>query len=204
MRKLFVTGVGTDIGKTVVSAILCEALQADYWKPVQSGNYFSTDTDKVKKLVSNPKTICHPEAYCLKQSMSPHAAAELEGVEIDMEKIMLPQTQNPNLVIEGAGGLMVPINQEHFMIDLIKKFDAEAVVVIPNYLGSINHSLLTIDALKHHKIKILGIIFNGHAHQLSYDIILKYSKVKFLGRVGKETTISRETILKYAEQFRSI
>ncbi len=204
MRKIFVTGIGTDIGKTVISSILIEALHADYWKPIQAGNYFPTDSDKVKKWISNSSTVVHPERYILQQHMSPHAAAEHEGITIDFDSITLPKTNN-TLIIEGAGGVMVPLDDKsHFVIDLIQKFDAETVVVIQNYLGSINHSILTIDALKHRKNKILGGIFNGHPHPLSYKIILDYTGVKLLGKVGKENVISKDTILKYTEEFRSI
>ena len=202
MRKIFVTGIGTDVGKTVVSAILTEALQADYWKPVQTGSFFSTDSAKVQKLISNELSRIHPEAYSLKQYMSPHAAAELEGVSIEMANIHLPETTN-NLVIEGAGGLMVPLNSTEFIIDLIAKLEAETVLVIQNYLGSINHSLLSIDALKHRNIKIRGLVFNGPPHKLSEDIILKYSGLPMLGRVAKEAEITKETVLKYAKEFRA-
>lgn len=201
MRKIFVTGIGTDVGKTVVSAILTEAFRADYWKPVQTGSFFSTDSVKVQKWISNELTHVHPEAYSLKQYMSPHAAAELEGVHIEMKSIRLPETTN-NLVIEGAGGLMVPLNSTEFIIDLIAKLDAEAVLVIQNYLGSINHSLLSIDALKHRNIKIMGLVFNGPPHKLSEDIILTYSGLPMLGRVAKEAEITREVISRYAEEFR--
>jgi len=200
MRKIFVTGIGTDVGKTVVSTILVEALQADYWKPVQTGSYFSTDSDKVKKNIRNTRTKIHPETYVLKQYMSPHAAAELEGVHIELDKIEMPQTGN-TLVMEGAGGIMVPLNDQHFIVDIIKKFDCETVLVIQNYLGSINHSILSVDALKFRNIRILGIVFNGPPHKLSEDIILQYSGVPCLGRVNKENVISPDVISRYAEEF---
>jgi dethiobiotin synthetase len=200
MRKIFVTGIGTDVGKTVVSAVLTEALKADYWKPVQTGSFFSTDTAKVQKWVSNSESKFHPEGYLLKQYMSPHAAAELEGTEINIDNITLPETNN-TLIIEGAGGLMVPLNRKQFMIDLIKKFDAEVILVIQNYLGSINHSLLSIDALKNRGLKIAGIVLNGPPHQLSEDIILDYSGLKLLGRINKEAELNKEVIASYAKQF---
>jgi len=200
MRKIFVTGIGTDVGKTVVSAVLTEALKADYWKPVQTGSFFSTDTAKVQKWVSNTESKFYPEGYLLKQYMSPHAAAELEGTEINIDNIKLPETNN-TLIIEGAGGLMVPLNRKQFMIDLIKKFDAEVILVIQNYLGSINHSLLSIDALKNRGLKITGIVLNGPPHQLSEDIILDYSGLKLLGRINKEAELNKEVISNYAKQF---
>lgn len=204
MRKIFVTGIGTDVGKTVVSAILVEALKADYWKPIQSGSYYGTDSENVKKLLTSDVSVVHPEAYCLKQYMSPHAAAELEGVEIDLDEINLPDSKNENLIIEGAGGIMVPINKKQFILDLIIKFDCEVVLVIQNYLGSINHSLLSIDSLRSRNIKILGIVFNGPPHQLSQDIICNYSGIECIGHISKEDEINKEVILKYASEFKKI
>jgi dethiobiotin synthetase len=200
MKRIFVTGIGTDIGKTVVSAVLVEALKADYWKPVQTGSFFSRDTVEVKRIISNTKTQFHPESYSLKQPMSPHAAAELEGVEIEMDQINLPDTTN-HLVIEGAGGLMVPLNRNYFMIDLIQKFDAEVILVVKNYLGSINHTLLSIDVLKSRGLKIMGIIINEEPHALSENIILQYSGLKLLGRIEKEGMIKKEVIERYAKGF---
>lgn len=200
MDKIFVSGIGTDVGKTVASAIICEALLADYWKPVQTGSYFSTDSDKLKKYISNTKTNIHPESFVLRQYMSPHAAAELEGKHIELAAINVPETSN-TLVIEGAGGIMVPLNDKEFIVDLIVKTGAEVVLVIQNYLGSINHSLLSIDALKFRNIPVKGIIFNGPPHKLSEDIILSYSGHKCIGRIQKETIINRDVISKYAAQF---
>jgi len=200
MRKLFVTGIGTDVGKTVVSSVLVEALRADYWKPVQTGSFFSTDTAKVQKWVSNSESKFHPEGYMLKQYMSPHAAAELEDIEIRLSDLRLPATDN-TLIIEGAGGLMVPLNRTEFMIDMIKQFDAEVVLVIQNYLGSINHTLLSIDALKNRGLKILGVVFNGAPHQLSQDIIMEYCQLKVLGRINKEKDLTPEIIKSYANEF---
>ncbi len=201
MKRIFVTGIGTDVGKTVVSAILSEALSADYWKPVQTGSYFSTDADKIRKYVANTTTKIHPESFVLKQYMSPHAAAELEGMQITLEKIVAPETTN-TLVIEGAGGIMVPLNNTEFIIDMIEQLKAEVVLVIQNYLGSINHSILSIDALRFRGIPVMGLVFNGPPHKLSEDIILSYSGLKCLGRIQKESVINKEVVSKYAEQFR--
>lgn len=200
MKRIFVTGIGTDIGKTVVSAVLVEALKADYWKPVQTGSFFSRDTTEVKRIISNTKSQFHPESYLLKQPMSPHAAAELEGVEIQMDQIKLPETKN-HLIIEGAGGLMVPLNRKYFMIDLIEKFNSEVILVVKNYLGSINHTLLSIDVLKSRGINIMGIIINEEPHELSESIILQYSGLKLLGRINKEGSVKKEMIERYAKGF---
>lgn len=204
MRKIFVTGIGTDVGKTVVSAILTEALQADYWKPVQTGTYYGTDSEKIRKYISNTKTFIHPETYCLKHYMSPHAAAEMEGVNIELSKIQLPKTEN-NIVIEGAGGLMVPLNhRRELIIDLIQQLEAETVVVIQNYMGSINHSLLTLEVLKQRNMKVTGVIINGPPHQLSHDIIMEYCGLPLLGKVGKENVMDKSVISRYAQEFKSI
>jgi dethiobiotin synthetase len=200
MRKLFVTGIGTDVGKTVVSSVLVEALRADYWKPVQTGSFFSTDTGKVQKWVSNTESKFHPEGYLLKQYMSPHAAAELENIHIRLCDFKIPHTEN-TLIIEGAGGLMVPLNRTEFMIDMIQQFDAEVILVIQTYLGSINHTLLSVDALKNRGLKILGVVFNGPPHQLSQDIIIDYCGLKVLGRINKEKDLNSEVIKSYAREF---
>ncbi|HTA26441.1 MAG TPA: dethiobiotin synthase, partial [Bacteroidia bacterium] len=134
MRKIFITGIGTGVGKTIVSAIVTEALQADYWKPIQTGFGDGKDTDIIRGLISNKKTIIHPEAFCLAKPASPFAAAEEEGIKIEIKNIAIPKTENI-LVMEGAGGLMVPINEEELMIDMIEQWDAEVILVSQNYLG---------------------------------------------------------------------
>src|SRR4051812_24407900 len=133
-KHYFVTGIGTGIGKTLVSAVLTEKLKADYWKPIQSGDLENSDTLKVKALVSNSITIFHPETYCLTQPFSPHKSANLDGIEIDPARFVIPPTNN-TLIIEGAGGLMVPLNDNFLIIDLIKKLNAEVILVSQNYLG---------------------------------------------------------------------
>jgi dethiobiotin synthetase len=201
MRTIFVTGIGTDVGKTVVSAMLVEALKADYFKPVQTGAFFTSDAKKIERYISNSVSKIHPESYSLGQYMSPHAAAEQEGIRIELSKIELPKTDNPILIVEGAGGIMVPLNEEEYMVDIIQKFDAGVVLVIQNYLGSINHSLLSLDVLKFRKIKLLGVVFNGSPHKMSEDIIIKYSGSKLLGRISKEVEINKDVISRYAPQF---
>jgi len=173
MKPLFITGIGTDVGKTIISAIIVEKLQADYWKPVQAGDLDNSDTIKVRKLVNNPISVFHPEAYRLTQPFSPHKAAHLDGIEIDIDKIVLPQTNN-QLIIEGAGGLMVPLNNKHLMIDLIERLSADVILVSRNYLGSINHTLLSISALNNRGIKIKALVFNGEADEYSETAIIDY------------------------------
>ncbi len=158
-KQLFVTGIGTGVGKTIVSAILTEALQADYWKPIQSGDLDSSDSLLVKSLTS-PELKIHQERYRLQKAASPHQSAKEEAIEINLNDFEIPKTTN-SLIIEGAGGLFVPINEEDFMIDLIQQFNLPTVVVATNYLGCINHTLLTIEILKLRNITIEYFVFNG-------------------------------------------
>lgn len=202
MRPIFVTGIGTEVGKTVVSAILVEALCADYWKPVQAGDLEETDTDRVRKLVTNKLSYLHPEAVRLRTPTSPHAAAKLEGRKIDLDMFELPPAvQGRPLVIEGAGGVLVPLNERHCMADLIEKLRCETVVVSRNYLGSINHTLLTIEALQRRGIEMLGLVFNGEGNSDTESVILSKTGVALLGRVRWETTLTPELIQRYAGEF---
>lgn len=198
MRKIFVTGIGTGIGKTLIAALITEKLKADYWKPVQSGNLDDTDTDLVKRLVSNTQSVFHPETFRLTAPMSPHAAAEIDGVEIRLEDFKIPETTN-NLVIEGAGGLLVPLSNELLIIDLIKHINAEVVLVSQNYLGSINHTLLSAEALKSRNINVTGIVFNGETYPQGEQIILQRTGLRCLARVPQMNDISRESIKQLVE-----
>ncbi len=198
MKRIFITGNGTDIGKTVVSAIITEALQADYWKPVQSGELENTDTMKVKNLVSNTKTVFHPEKFKLNEPLSPHAAAKIDGVLIKLQDFSIPKTVN-HLIIEGAGGLMVPLNNNILIADLISYLDLSVIVVSRNYLGSINHTLLTIQELKRRSIPIIGIVFNGEHTPQTEDFIQEYTNLPVLFRIDNEEKIDKQSTLKYAK-----
>ena len=199
MRKIFISGIGTGIGKTLIAALLTEKLKADYWKPVQAGNLDDTDTDFVKRLISNTQSVFHPEAFKLTAPMSPHAAAEIDGVEIKLSDFKIPETNN-NLVIEGAGGLLVPLSNELLIIDLIKHINAEVVLVSQNYLGSINHTLLSAEALKSRNINVTGIVFNGETYPQGEQIILQRTGLRCLARVPQMNDISRESIKLLAEK----
>ncbi|MBD2702550.1 dethiobiotin synthase [Spirosoma sp. BT702] len=201
--KLIVAGIGTEIGKTVVSAILVEALQADYWKPVQSGALTDSDTTTVRRLISNSISQVHPETYRLAQPLSPHAAAELDGITIEPNSITLPQTDNA-LVIELAGGLMVPLNDTYLNIDLVQKFDLPVVLVSRNYLGSINHTLLSVEACRNRQIPLLGIVFNGTTNPATEEFILSYTKLPCLARIKEEAEITAEVIKRYAADIQPI
>lgn len=190
--SIFITGTGTGVGKTVVSAIVTEAWQADYWKPIQAGFDEGTDALAVKNLISNTQTIIHPEVYKLALPASPHIAARQEGVEINLDEISncKPQTSNSKLVIEGAGGIMVPINDTQFIIDLIEQLQVKVILVSRNYLGSINHSLLTASICKQRGIDVLGWIFNDQYLDYENEIVAwsgypKIGSIPFTQKVDK-------------------
>jgi dethiobiotin synthetase len=203
--KLFITGISTDVGKTIASAIIVEALEADYWKPIQAGDLDNSDSHKIKSYISNDKTVIHENSYKLNTPASPHLAAELDGIVIDLRQIKGPNPDSyrdkNHLVIEGAGGVFVPINDTDCIIDLIQK-DYKVIVVSRHYLGSINHTLLTIEALKNRKINIAGIIFSGGENKSSESIILNKTGVKCIGRIEQEPYFDQNVIKEYADLFR--
>ncbi|MFD2932222.1 dethiobiotin synthase [Spirosoma flavum] len=197
MTKLIVAGIGTEIGKTVASAVLVEALRADYWKPIQSGALGNSDTDTVRRLVSNPTSYFHAEAYRLTQPLSPHAAAEIDGISIELATISVPSTHNA-LIIELAGGLMVPLNSHDLNIDLVQKLGLPVVLVSRNYLGSINHTLLSVDVCRSRSIPLVGILFNGPTVPTTETFILTYTGLPCVGRIGQEEVMTKATIRHYA------
>lgn len=197
--KYFITGIGTDVGKTIASAIVTEALEADYWKPIQAGDLNNSDSHKVKKYISNDKSVFHRNSYALNTPASPHFAANIDNVVIDLQNILVPKTNN-KLVIEGAGGLFVPLNDKDTIADLIQP-DYKVIVVSRHYLGSINHTLLTIEALKSLSINIAGIIFNGNENKATEEIILSKTKCKFIGRIEDEPFFDQNVVKYYADLF---
>lgn len=198
--KLFITGIGTDVGKTVAAAIITQALEADYWKPIQAGDLDNSDSHKVKAYVSNPKTVFHPNSYALHTPASPHYAAEIDGITIDITQIKEPVTEN-HLVIEGAGGILVPLNATDTIADLIQP-DYKVIVVSRHYLGSINHTLLTIEALQNRNIAVAGIVFSGDENQATESIILSKTGLKCIGRIDQEPYFDANVIAEYADLFR--
>ncbi|RRO19735.1 dethiobiotin synthase [Flavobacteriaceae bacterium 14752] len=199
-KHYFITGIGTDVGKTVVSAIVVKALQADYCKPIQAGDLEYSDTHKVKAMVNDETIHYHKNAYALKTPMSPHAAAEIDGLQIDINQITRPKTSKP-LVIEGAGGLLVPLNTTDTIADLISE-DDKIILVSRHYLGSINHTLLSLDYLKQQGNKNIGIIFSGDQHPTTENIILSKTSAKFIGRINEEKEFTPHVIKDYADKFR--
>ena len=199
--KLFITGIGTDVGKTIVSAILTEALEADYWKPIQAGELTTGDSHTVASLISNSKTKIHPNSYALKTPMSPHAAAKIDGITIDLKKIIPPKTKN-SLVVEGAGGLLVPLNDTQTILDLIQP-DYKVIVVSRHYLGSINHTLMTIQLLQQKGFDV-SVIFNGTENKTTESIIEKMTGVSVLGRIDDEPYFDKNVVREYAEIFKGV
>jgi dethiobiotin synthetase len=197
-KQFIIAGIGTEIGKTVCSAIITKALQADYWKPVQAGNLTDGDAYWVQQWV--PGTQVFPSTYALNHPLSPHTAAELDGVSIEIGAFSLPETAN-NLVVELAGGIMVPLNNEQTNLDLIQHLGLPVILVSKNYLGSINHTLLTYEILKSRNISMAGIIFNGPTNTSGEAFILKHTGLPVMLRVNEESEINSRIINQYAESF---
>ena len=198
-KKYFITGISTDVGKTIVAAIVVEALNADYWKPIQAGELDHCDTKKVAALVSNTSSKFHPNSYALKTPMSPHAAAKIDNITIDLKQIKTPNTAN-HIVIEGAGGLLVPLNDTATILDVIKPA-YKVIVVSRHYLGSINHTLLTVQLLQGKGFDV-SLVFSGEAHPSTEEIIKKMTGVHVIGRVDEEPSFNKQVIKKYAELFK--
>ena len=202
MEIIFITGIGTDIGKTVAASILVEALNADYWKPIQAGIENSTDAKQIESL-SNPSTVIHPEVYRLNTPASPHIAARIDNTVISIDTIVqnLPTTNKKYLIVEGAGGIMVPINENQFVYDLIKALNAKVILVSKNYLGSINHSLLTASFCKTHNIPVIGWVFNQQYLNYEEDIV-RWTGIPGLHSIPHSNSINKEFIQTEAALFR--
>lgn len=199
--KLFVTGTHTGIGKTITSAILTQALDADYWKPIQAGDLDNSDTMVVDELTERSNSILHPEAFRLNHPMSPHAAAERDGVQIEVSELKLPETSN-HLIVEGAGGILVPVNDREFIIDIPIALGLEVILVSENYLGSINHTLLSIEALKSRNVKIKGMVFNGEPNPDTESIIQNFHPLPVLGHILREEKWNKNRVSHYASMIK--
>ena len=202
-KRIFITGIGTDVGKTLASAILAEAWQADYWKPIQAGNLDQLETDYVRSMVANTTSVIHPTQVLLKTPCSPHHAAMLDGVNIQPDDLMLPKTKN-TLLIEGAGGLMVPLRKDFLILDLIQYWNLPVVVVSRNYLGSINHTLLTLQVLMQANVKILGLVFTDTDNWDSMEYIAGVSQIPVIGHIPHLDEITPKRISEVATRFKKI
>lgn len=197
MHSIAIVGIHTGIGKTITSAIFVEGYAMDYWKPIQAGNLDETDTMEVKRLVTNSSVHFRPEAYCLKAAMSPHAAANEEGISIDPEKLRLP-VESRAILVETAGGLMSPISNELTNLDLVKLLQIPVVLVSKTYLGSINHTMLTYEVLRQHDVNVMGIVFNGVENKSSEDFILQHTHLRRILSIQEETEFDKNKIRHYA------
>src|SRR6266496_3115946 len=218
---IFITGIGTGVGKTIVAAIITEALQTDYWKPVQAGTEDGTDALQVKDFITNTASVIHSEVYNLSLAASPHIAAQKDNVKIDLDVIVnkyeqlvignsqsamgsrqLP-TANCQLIMEGAGGLLVPLNENEFVIDLIEKLKAKVILVSRNYLGSINHSLLTAAVCKQRKLDVIGWIFNDQ--YMNYeDEIVQWSGYRKIVSIPFTKNINSLFIKQQADKYKNV
>lgn len=199
-QLIIVAGIGTNVGKTVTSAILTTLLQADYWKPIESGAEQESDTKIMQSLIEAKHCNIHTPAYSFRAPLAPHHAARLEGCMIDIANLVKPQTERP-LVVEMAGGVCVPATTHKLMVDILTEWHATWVLVSQHYLGSINHTLLTVEALKARGVSLAGLIFNGNPNPDSEEAILNLSQLPLLGRIYPEPQINRDTIQRYAKSW---
>ncbi len=193
------TGIGTGVGKTVVSTILCEALQANYWKPIQTGTNETSDAMTVAKIIGKERIF--PNAYAFCEPLSPHAAAESEGTEIETARLHVPLSHQP-LIIEGAGGVHVPLNWKQTLLDVMQVWDIPVIVVSRNYLGSINHTLLTLEVLQQRGIPIAGVVFNGEPTPMSEEAIARYTRIPVLGHVPVFDECTAQVLREFAQSWR--
>jgi dethiobiotin synthetase len=199
LHDLFVTGTDTDVGKTVLAATLCAGLRRPYWKPIQTGTRDGTDRASVIRYAGIPETHAFPEIYQFEPPVSPHLAAQLAGRRIDLKEIRRPQTDMP-LIIEGAGGALVPLNDRDLMIDLMRELKAPVIVAARSTLGTINHTLLTVRALRDSGLTIRGIVMIGEPNEENRLAIEHYGDVKVIGRIPRLASIHREILLRVFEE----
>lgn len=193
-NTIVVTATDTDVGKTVFAAALTLALDGRYWKPVQSGTADGTDRATVGRLTGLPPDRLLPEAYVLGAPLSPHRAAELDGVSIDPDRLVLPAAGDRPLIVEGAGGVLVPLTRSMLQIELFARWRAPVVVCARTALGTINHTLLTLEALRRRELPVLGVAFIGDAMADSEATICAFGAVRHLGRLPRLPRLERETL----------
>jgi dethiobiotin synthase len=193
-EKLFITGTDTSVGKTVVSALLCAALDAIYWKPVQTGTSEGTDTETVMRLAQLPRHRTLPESYRFKPPVSPHLAARWAGVRIELRKIKMPVAVQGSLIAEGAGGVLVPLNRTQLMVDLMRHLNLPVLLVARTSLGTINHTLLSLAALRAARLDIRGVIMVGKPNRDNTAAIEKYGKIRVVGGVPPLKKMNRAVL----------
>lgn len=193
MKGVFVTGTDTDVGKTVVSSWLVRGWEADYWKPVQTGTIGGRDCDTVRRLAGLSDDRIHPSAWDLKAPLSPHTAARVEDKTLSIGDFTLPATSRP-LVVEGAGGVLVPLNWHDLMIDLMRRLRLPVLVAARSGLGTINHTLLTLEALRRRGLEVLGVVMVGPPDALNRESIEHFGRVPVIAQIPPLEPLSAETL----------
>lgn len=194
-ETFFVTGTDTGIGKTVVSALLLKGLNGTYWKPVQSGLQEATDTEFVKRVTGMGSDHFCDETYRLNEPLSPHASAEIDGVEIALSDFELPEYKSAPLIVEGAGGLLVPLNDRDMIIDLIRHLDLPVLLVVRSELGTLNHTFLSLEALRNRDIPVLGVVMDGPKNESNRKAIEKYGEIEVLAELEPIEALNSQTLI---------
>jgi dethiobiotin synthase len=196
---LFVTGTDTNVGKTVLSALLVAALNGTYWKPIQTGSREGTDRRQVMQWADIPESRTAAECYCFEPPVSPHLAAQAAGAIIDLGRVQRPVVSAPPLIIEGAGGVMVPVNDTELMVDLMVQLGAPIVVASRTALGTINHTVLTVRALRDAGLSIKGVVMIGDENADNERAVERYGAVPIIGRIPMLTCICYKTLVQIFE-----
>ena len=191
--SFFLTGTDTEVGKTVVCAWLMVHYQYRYWKPIQSG-MDSPDTRTIQNITGFDNSFFFPPSYELQQPLSPHESAKRDGIKIELTNFLLPRKED-NIIVEGAGGILVPIDEKYFIVDIIKKLALPILLVARSGLGTINHTLLTVNELKKRNLPLLGIILNGKRNQSNKEAVEKYSGVSVVSELEPIKTLDKKTLL---------
>ena len=191
--SFFLTGTDTEVGKTVICAWLMVHYKCHYWKPIQSG-MDSPDTKTIQKITGFDNSFFFPPVYELQQPLSPHESAKRDGIKVELANFLLPRKEM-KVIVEGAGGILVPINERYFIVDIIKKLKLPILLVARSGLGTINHTLLTVSELKKRNLPLLGIILNGKRNQSNKEAVEKYSGVSVVSELEPIKTLDRKTLL---------
>jgi dethiobiotin synthetase len=200
-KQIAITGIHTGVGKTIATAVLAEALGAHYWKPVQAGGLDETDSMIVKKLISNGESRVHPEGAILTQPLSPHTAAKMDGVTVDHTLFQWPKTDG-FLLVETAGGVLSPMTNDSTMADFVDYYNIPTILISNNYLGSINHTLMSIEVLKKRDIALLGLVMNGEPNASSEDFIRTYTNIPFMATIPKFDVLDHNAVKQCAENIK--
>lgn len=200
--RMFITGTDTGIGKTVISAILMAGLRGIYWKPIQSGLDEMTDTEWVRDKTGLTGNHFYPETYRFRLPLSPHASAAHDGVKIDLKLFTMPEIgESKHLVIEGAGGVMVPLNERHLMTDLIKKLNSPVLLVSPSSLGTINHTLLSLEQLRREGLEVVGVVMNGPKNSINRKAVEHYGRINVLAEIEYLPVIDAKSLMRSFEKY---